>query len=94
MKPTHATYPRFDKSRPWIVLFAYILSTSLYYLALCVASTSQLGNSLLCMLGFLVPDVMVIKLFGCPQPGMERMLLNFVGPLSSACALKFYIFLR
>jgi hypothetical protein len=36
---------------------------------------------------------MIIKLFGCPQPGMERMLLNFVGPLSLACALKFYIFL-
>jgi hypothetical protein len=93
VKPTHATTPGLDRYRPWIILFAYILSTSIYFLALHVASTSQLGNSLLCMLGFLAPDVMVIKLLGSPQPGMERLLLNYVGPFSTACTLKFYIFL-
>jgi hypothetical protein len=48
-----------NRYRPLIVLLAYILSTSLYLLALRIESSSQVIVSILHMLGFLIPDIMV-----------------------------------
>jgi hypothetical protein len=93
LQERQATRPSLNRYRPLIVLVAYMLSTSLYLLALRVGSSSQVVVSILHMLGFLIPDVMVIKLLGSPHPVVERFLLNFVGPLSLACAFHMYLYL-
>jgi hypothetical protein len=94
LENAQATRSSPNKNRPLIVLFAYILSTSLYLLALRIGSSSQVIVNILHMLGFLIPDIMVIKLLGSPHPVVERFLLNFVGPLSLACALHMYLYLK
>jgi hypothetical protein len=94
LENAQATRSSPNKNRPLIVLFAYILSTSLYLLALRIGSSSQVVVNILHMLGFLLPDVMVIKLLGSPHPVVERFLLNFVGPLSLAFAVHMYLYLK
>lgn len=84
-QPTSHGYRKF---RSLIVLGAYTLATSLYLIALRIPRDNQTIVSLLCFLGWLLPDVMVIKLLGHPHPGIERFLLNFVGPISSASLLQ------
>jgi hypothetical protein len=77
--------------RPLVVLLGYIVSTSLYLSSLHIASSSRLAVCSLCMLAFGIPDIMAIKLLGRPYPIVERLLLNLIGPWSSACTLYFVL---
>lgn len=83
-KPTRKTYAGF---RPLIVLVGYAISTLFYFLAIRIAPSSSLGVFPPCMLAFLLPDLMAIKLLGSPHPVAERFLLNLVGPWSTAIVL-------
>lgn len=76
------------KYRSLIVLSAYTLATSLYLIAIHTASGILMITIPLCSMAWLLPDLMVIKLLGHPHPMMARILLNYVGPFSSAVLLK------
>lgn len=81
-KPGMQTY---EGLRPLIVLVGYAISVLVYWLA--IRALSLLAIRPLCMLAFLIPDLMAIKLLGSPHPMMERFLLNLVGPWSTAIVL-------
>jgi len=81
-KPNMQTY---EGLRPLIVLVGYAISVPVYWLA--IRASSLLAICSLCMLAFLIPDLMAIKLLGSPHPMTERFLLNLVGPWSTAIVL-------
>jgi len=81
-KPGMQTY---EGLRPLIILVGYAISVLLYSLA--IGASSFLAIFPLCMLAFLIPDLMVITSLGQPHPVAERFLLNWVGPWSTACVL-------
>jgi len=78
-KPNMQTY---EGLRPLIILIGYAISVLVYWLA--IRASSLVAICPLCMLAFLIPDLMAIKLLGSPHPIMERFLLNLVGPWSTA----------
>ena len=85
-KPTHKPgMQSYEGLRPLIILVGYAISALVYWLA--IRTSSLLAICPLCMLAFLIPDLMAIRLLGSPHPMMERLLLNLVGPWSTAIVL-------
>lgn len=86
------TSQRHHKHRSLVALAAYVISTGLYLIGLRVALRNQLAVAPFCFLAWLLPDLMAIKMQGRPHPAVERILLNLVGPWSSACCLQSLLF--
>lgn len=87
-KPTQLTSHGPHRYQSLIVLGAYTLATSLYLIALRYTEGYVMITIPLCWMAWLLPDLMVIKLLGDPHPVMDRILLNLVGPWSSAFFLQ------
>ena len=75
------------RSRTPIVLFAYILSTFLYFMACRIQPVGTLAAIPFAIMAFLIPDFMVVKLLANPFTLLERMLLFHAGPFPLAFML-------
>lgn len=82
------TDQRYPKHRSLIAFAAYAISTSLYLIGLRVALWNKLAVAPFCFLAWLLPDLMAIQTQGHPHSMAERILLNLIGPWSSACCLQ------